>query len=352
MRGATPRFRSGFTMVELMTTLTILVILITILVPTISKVRRSAQAASVRQQVNELQGAVERFYQDQHQYPGPLADSELYYAGRNGATTPPVNRQLHNANGSGVLSNAGKVTQAENLVLGLLGGVKYAPNGNNPPNICFDPAMIGRGMMTLSGAGIKKFEPYISYDPKTLSSGQYSDGAGTADDSDVPEFVDRFPNSMPILYLRAHVGAKGVVSFDGQDLNGWVLGNPGELTQYNLYDVIAYTKGKSGSIGEGKTIAARDYTSNFSPPPKPGYLPHGLQNVSDGASMDKSAPGYTYPYDALPYFRNSTAAPTDINRPNATGTPRSKDTYILISAGPDRVYGTADDICSFGSVTE
>jgi hypothetical protein len=30
---------------------------------------------------------------------------------------------------------------------------------------------------------------------------------------------------------------------------------------------------------------------------------------------------------------------------------RKKDEYILISAGPDRVYGTPDDITNFGQVT-
>ena len=33
-----------------------------------------------------------------------------------------------------------------------------------------------------------------------------------------------------------------------------------------------------------------------------------------------------------------------------TGTPRSKDSFILISPGSDRIYGTADDIVSFGPV--
>ena len=30
--------------------------------------------------------------------------------------------------------------------------------------------------------------------------------------------------------------------------------------------------------------------------------------------------------------------------------PRQKDSYILISPGADRVYGTADDITNFGDV--
>ncbi|HTW94793.1 MAG TPA: hypothetical protein VMD30_08375, partial [Tepidisphaeraceae bacterium] len=35
---------------------------------------------------------------------------------------------------------------------------------------------------------------------------------------------------------------------------------------------------------------------------------------------------------------------------NYGGAPQRADSYILISAGPDRCYGTADDITNFGSV--
>ncbi len=56
--------------------------------------------------------------------------------------------------------------------------------------------------------------------------------------------------------------------------------------------------------------------------------------------MTPGATGYVYPYDAYPYF-------TD---PNNSTQPRQKDGYILICAGPDGVYGTEDDITSFGSV--
>ena len=342
----------GFTVIELLVVIGIIVLLLSILIPTISKIRRASQTAAVKQQINELQGAIERFYQEQHQYPGPILDNELYYAGRSGATAPPVARQLHDATGSSVLPTAGKVTQAENLVLGLLGGLKWAGTAPNL-NLSFDPAMVGRGMITQSGNQVKKFEPYLSYDPKTLSSGKYSDGAGAADDSDVPEFIDKYPNPLPILYLRARIGAAGVVSYGGQDQNGWVIAQ-NVPTQYDLYDIAAYTKTNQGrSIGEGKTISPNAYVSNNSPqPPPPGVLPHGLVNVQSGATLQRGAPGYDYPYDAFPYFKSPTVAPSVATNPNATGTPKSKDSYILISAGPDRVYGTEDDVCSFGSVTE
>jgi hypothetical protein len=46
------------------------------------------------------------------------------------------------------------------------------------------------------------------------------------------------------------------------------------------------------------------------------------------------------PADAYPYFTN----------PAIPNSPRQKDGYLLISAGKDRVYGTADDILSSGTV--
>jgi len=54
------------------------------------------------------------------------------------------------------------------------------------------------------------------------------------------------------------------------------------------------------------------------------------------------------PYNALPYFKNPTLNPYGTS--NAAGVPRNRDSFILISAGPDRIYGTLDDITTFGNV--
>jgi len=53
------------------------------------------------------------------------------------------------------------------------------------------------------------------------------------------------------------------------------------------------------------------------------------------------------------YFINPTIIPTNMSSAqyeNLTGTPRNKDTFILISAGRDRTYGTGDDVTNFGDV--
>jgi hypothetical protein len=65
-------------------------------------------------------------------------------------------------------------------------------------------------------------------------------------------------------------------------------------------------------------------------------------------------PNYNYPYDAFPYFYNPNASAGAGTIGQAViqnvAQARNQDGFILISAGEDRTYGTADDITSFGSV--
>ena len=334
--------RRAFSMVELMTVLAIITILITILIPTVKKVRDSSRVAGAKNQIMQINAAVERFYQEQGRYPGPLADTYIATATR-GASLPTVDPVQM---GGSAMPDADKITQSENLVLGLFGGLKWVTGGGGP-QLTYDPAMVGKGMIGMNPNQPKKSAPYLD-DLKMLSKfpgntpghtpGPYSDGAGTADDSQIPEILDNFPYPMPILYLRARVGATGII------WNDTPTGSAG-TAQYVLSDILPYTKGTNGSIGEGKDIDADDY-KNPDTAPSPGVLPHGLRSADPAMTMDKSDANYRYPYDAHPYF----ASPSD-PAPLATRTmPRKKDTFILISAGLDRVYGTADDITNFGSV--
>ena len=324
-------------MIELMTVLAIIVILVTILIPVISKVRRSSQAASTGSQIAALSAAIQRYQQDFSAYPGPLPDAAIGH----GLTTTL-------STGGPTIQN---VTGPENLVLSLLGGLTFGPpSPPSPPPIVFDWRLVGKGAQKLQGGPPKRYEPYL--DATNLSwnddqpaggangpsatSGIYADDASgnrttSPQDSPIPEFVDNFPDPLPILYLRASVGAPGVIG-------------PPPVTpaqQYNILHIYGYTGTfASQSIGVGKTIKAGEYKGPITP--AAGLLPHGLQTVDSTKSMDKASTNYQYPYDAYPYFSNK----------GIGGSPRQKDTYILISAGPDRVYGTNDDITSFGSVTE
>ena len=334
------RPRGGFTLLELLVTLGIILVLISILIPTVKKMREKAQEAAVKAQISSLDSAIARYQQDFNAFPGPLPRAALYpeTTGQNGTTAildKATNAAMSNISGS------------ENLVLGLMGGL--VPVGTT---IQFDKDVVGRGPRGLNTANPKAYQPYI--DGMILSQGNYTDGAGTAIDSAIPEILDRFSNPMPILYLRAQVGARGVVSNEGNAPGTTPVFTPLAPTQYDIREILSYTDDTKGSIGEGKDISEDDYKNV--PGVSGTVRPHGLQTVDPSRTMDKTdATNYAYPYDAFPYISNPTIPPTDASTAaakNATGTPRNKDRYILISAGVDRVYGTPDDITNAGSVIE
>ena len=288
----------AFTLVELLVVIGIIAILAGLLLPALSRVRAAGDRTRTVALVSGLANAIERYYSDFHAYPGPLSNS-----------------QVGNGIASGI-SGLSNVSGTQNLVLGLCGGL-----WNNGGTIAFDVNRIGRGPVALVDTNNKQSNPYIESAP--LSIGQFHDSSGTPNDNpNIPVFVDAYPDPMPILYLRARVGAatstavgswtaadNGVVTSNGSATNG--------LAQYSLQHITGYT---GSTIGVGKQK----------------YTVHGLQQVGSIVLITNASK----PYDAYPYLSN----------PNFVGQARQKDGYILISAGPDRVYGTDDDITNFGSV--
>jgi hypothetical protein len=217
-----------------------------------------------------------------------------------------------------------KITSSENLVLGLLGALSPP---NPPPNALYSGFPPKHDVVGLNPLKPTSYH-YIDFIPEELSlptgfayavrtgtmtgAGQLntdvtvSGGANvpTAEtvggDSSIPEFMDRIPEYMPIIYLRANVGVPAGAGYTGIASLTITPANP---AQYDVTQLSFYGFNKVSSV---------DY-------PIP-TLP---------------APGATGP-DApwVAYFNN----------PNLSGQPRGKDGFILISAGADRLYGTKDDI--------
>src|SRR4051794_36422089 len=77
---------AAFTMPELLVVITIIVLLASILVPVVSKVRRAARNADVQNQMSEIAQACDRYYNDYHAYPGPLSNDVI----RSNSTNPAV----------------------------------------------------------------------------------------------------------------------------------------------------------------------------------------------------------------------------------------------------------------------
>jgi prepilin-type N-terminal cleavage/methylation domain-containing protein len=280
--------RHGLTLIEVLIVVGIIAVLLGAVISVVPRIRAAGRKASAQQQMNTLQGVIDAYYIDHRAYPGPLGDDQVY-------------------NGTNLPGNvSGRPTMAENAVLGLLGGLRRAGN-----QLAYDPDRVGKGAYNYSPDAPSAPKVYMDMTAARtmLSAGKYDDGGGrAANDSNIPEFVDGFDPPLPLLYLRARVGAAGIISSGGN-------------YQYDLLQVLPYT---ATDIGGPK-------------------VPHGLRQLGPTTGLtDGLKPGAN---DAVRYLRQPGTAAD-----NANGTPRQKSRYILIGAGPDRTYGTADDVTSFGNL--
>jgi prepilin-type N-terminal cleavage/methylation domain-containing protein len=377
--------RGGFTMVELMMVITIIVILTTILIPVVSKVRKAAWVAGAQNQLQTLVAQIENYHGTFGAYPGPIPDDQIYCSKNGTTTTWPATVQAQGYTITGFKADNStnntaafdltfgateivKVTQAENLVLGLLGGLKLTGSNGNY-SLVYDPSMVGSGPLNLNPNMPKKYSPFG--ENKNLSwrdvggkrTGQFADDSGSASDTIIPEFVDTFPNPLPILVLRARKGVELPTQNGAEPVNVIAPLTPPAntpLQQYQLKDIIGYTAADTNGhyIGVGRYVKIMD-RSKLPVAQKGNEIPQGLQTVNTAltggtaSSIEPTTQGgrkYIFPFDAYGYFEDPSNRYDGTANPKKPGLPRAKDRFILVSAGADRVYGTADDICSFGAV--
>lgn len=333
----------GFTLTELLVVIGIVVVLIGILIPTISVVRKGAYGAKSQQMISQLATAIEAYHMDYRAYPGPIHNNNVGRVNASGILLV----------GGGNVDASNGVTMSENLFLGLSGGLQL---NTGTGVIFFAPADVTKGPRVLTAVGTKTnalaHANYVQDMPFTKPNAtndawRFSDNIGQANDTNIPEYVDGYTAPLPILYLRARSGARPSLNLAAQgSTENAVITDGATVTQrtraqYELEQIFGYT---GSDIGEGKDASKKKLYTNVANWPR-----HGLRSVDLVSSILQNPPNnlsYAYPYDAYGYFGNPTSYSGAPDRKFSD--PRQKDGYILISAGPDRIYGTEDDICSFG----
>lgn len=285
MSNQPPARRSAFTLVEMLVVIGIIVILIAILIPVVGKVQEQARITRTKNTMMGISNAIQLYYNDQKAYPGVLPNS-AFASGVASGMTPAI-------------------TMTENMVLAMCGGFD---TGWATPSYKFDN--VGQGPLIQSSNALrqKRLTPFIDPAPGQLTpnragsgndwgaAGQTSPPGASVQDTQVPEFMDNFQEQRPIIYMRANVGAAGVVGTGTtfQYDPAWMLPyySATQLTQpFNLTDFPSRTV--YNSAGGGTTISGRDS-----------------------------------------YFNHASIA----------NTPKGQNAFILISAGPDGMFGTKDDV--------
>jgi prepilin-type N-terminal cleavage/methylation domain-containing protein len=315
MKSARPaNIRRGFTLIELLVVIGIMLLLMAILLPVVSQVRIRAYDTSTQSEMSRIMAACQMYYHDFNAYPGPIANAYLSGGAKPGAD--PSAAKLASPGGGPV------ITSSENLVLGLFGLLtpcKPPPAPVAPPTFTqmpFAPPLVPPTHDVLS---LNPLHPasyhYMDYVAEELSPGPASSieylAGQTLTDTLVPEFVDHFPEKMPILYLRANTGNQGIASAD-------------DKTQYNWTEVAPY----------GSWVHMADPSANY----WAQFTQASIQTLYSNSQSTLLGDDVASPYQDFVgttgnYFLN----------PNIAGTARGKDGFILIGAGIDHVYGTTDD---------
>ena len=194
-----PRPRSGFTLIEVLVVISIIVILLGILLVALSSARNRAYGAQTTAVMDSFAQACEKFRQDHGYLPGIVPEAILAGDPRISGTE---NALLHLMGGYVVESEIGQTAYDEySSADGWIEFVFNNPSDSNGYRMKVNRQRIGEGPV-IKG---QKWSPYFSpseremADIEALGSAQYSPGFGGAGQL-LPDLLDGW--GRPILYFR------------------------------------------------------------------------------------------------------------------------------------------------------
>jgi len=282
--------KAAFTIIELLTVMSIIVILIGVLVPALNNVRKYAQKVKQKTQLHGIQQSIELFYNENDGYPpsGALDRNNQPYCGAMKLCEAMMGQDL-------LGFHPDSAFRADGMDLA---GVRnlYIPDPDNikarmGPFLQLDNANAYR-LSDIYGAG---------------QTSPFQENLFVLCDEYTRQMRTGMKVGMPILYYKAET------SNNLHDINLGPTPTENNGNVYNYWDNHAL-------VGLGK-------------PWETGLSKHKLY---EDLEADPQEP------QGFRFYRNTMNEKiTTVRRPYRS------DSFILISAGYDGEYGTADDVCNF-----
>ncbi len=276
--------RKAFTLVELLTVMAIIALLVGIAVPSLSAARKKAKETACRALINSIEQGLLMFRDDFGTYPSSASSPAGF------ANTGKYDMNDSEMNGVATVAsiNTGAHKLAEAMMgydmLGYEENHSYCDSAGNVLN-----AQTRKGYIATDNLAISTLPDIAAR--KSLTGVVAGDTTWSNRNYVITDNL-KAEDSLPLLYFKANKRA---------------------VLQFNFFN-----------YADNANIT--NYLSNF-----------GSFAVNDLTNQTLNNFNY-YTWD----YRTGTG-----NFGNPAGRPYNKDTFIIISAGFDQIYGTKDDICNF-----
>jgi prepilin-type N-terminal cleavage/methylation domain-containing protein len=328
--------RAAFTLVELLVVIAIIALLLAALLPAFAVVKKNAKIAQTQSMFQGLTAGITSYRGEQ-----PL-----------GATLPPSSSDnktdFQSITPPGATSASGTVraTGANLLVLALMGydGLGTPGFKNVPPdpitewwnNQNADPALGLYALDTTTGKERHpRYGPYVDdkMRDRTSSLPELADKGRVVsvvpDDqktAKLPFFIDAW--DMPILYYKSMPGTNRMI---------FTATTPGIYRQEDNGVITGTVEGQTDAAGV-------DFGAG-----KEGDYYH---SIARAVSPDPVLPDFENAIKTTEPYNNSFARFILDSKSKSRPAPVQADSFLLISAGPDSRYGTADDVTNWTRDTQ